>query len=407
MGEGMSQPQAPDGLVESGGPNKAQAAPSAACVSDVGRSRDHNEDSFGEDADLGLWVVADGMGGHAAGEVASDLAVSHIFRLVAGGMPVADAVSRTHDLIRRAPSEGIGSPGMGTTVVVAQLTGRNYRVCWVGDSRAYVHGSEGLKRISVDHTYVQRLLDSGVITADEAQVHPERSVITQCLGAEGPQVVQVGEAVGELCNGEVLLLCTDGLTGEVGDADIATVLGEEIPIAEKARRLVDKANANGSSDNITVVLIPAPADAPHKPDMARTRQIPSLATENVRTVRKRRRALWWTSAAAGIAVILTTAWFWRERIIELAPGVTSYLREAVSAMSSESAAPRDSSSFEVRESDANNGEASGNRGEDSAQDDRLGDERGVSPLQSDSRGDGPTAAEDPGARRAPISQRRD
>ena len=392
--------------VHPSGAAKGKAEPSAVCLSDVGRSRSHNEDKFGENPQLGLWVVADGVGGHDAGEVASELAVAHILRLAAGGMPVAEAVETTHDIIRRAPSEDIGKPGMATTVVVAQLNHRSYRVYWVGDSRAYVHGSDGLQRLTVDHSYVQQLVDSGAITAQEAEVHPERSVVTQCVGWDGHPAVEVDEVAGELYRGELLLLCTDGLTGEVDDADIAALLREETPLADRAQRLVDKANANGGSDNITVALIPAPADAPPKPEVARTRQVPSLATRHVPIVRKRRRTVRWTGAAAGVAVILTTAWFWRERIIELAPAFMSYLREAVSAVSTESAAPRDPSSFEVLQSGANSGEATGSWGEDSAQDDLLGDEQ-VSPLKSDSRGDAPRAAEDPGSQSALTSQPRD
>ena len=213
MGLGMFRRRAADGGDKASAAGKTGVEVSAACVSDVGRSRGHNEDNFGEDAKLGLWVVADGMGGHEAGEIASDLAVSHIFRQVADGTSVAEAVSKAHDLIRRAPSQGIGAPGMGTTVVAAQMTGSRYRIYWVGDSRAYLQGSEGLRRLTADHSYVQRLLDQGVITAEQAKIHPERSVITQCLGVEGLPSVQVGETEGELYDGEVLLLClgrTDG-----------------------------------------------------------------------------------------------------------------------------------------------------------------------------------------------------
>ena len=392
------------GSVRTEDSGKPDVERSAACVSDVGRSRDHNEDSFGEDASLGLWVVADGMGGHAAGEVASDLAVSHIFRLVADGIPVPVAVSKTHDLIRRAPSEGIGNPGMGTTVVVAQLTGWSYRVYWVGDSRAYVYGSDGLKRMTVDHTYVQRLLESGVITADEAEVHPERSVITQCLGAEGPQVVDVGEAVGELRDGEVLLLCTDGLTSELGDAEIAGVLGEENSIAEKAQRLVDNANANGGSDNITVALIPASAGARPAPTVARTREIPSIEAGRAPTARKWRRAVGWASVAVGIAAIATAGWLWREQVVEFATALVPYIRGSNSTAGSASTGPAALPSFEVLQDEDDNGENTGGPDEasvpgadlfrtveepetpvapprslDNSQRLRIGAERGVSP----------------------------
>ena len=407
MNEEPSLPSASDDRVSKRDPVTAQGEPSAACLSDVGRSRGHNEDSFGENPKLGLWIVADGVGGHAAGEVASDLAVSHIMRLVGEGIPVSEAVSATHDIIRRAPSEGIGAAGMASTVVVAQLTGSSYRVFWVGDSRAYVHGSEGLQLITVDHSYVQELLDSGVITPEEAEVHPERNVVTQCLGWDGHSSVEVSEVAGELYHGEVLLLCTDGLTGEVADADIAAVLREETPMAERAQRLVDKGNANGGSDNITVALIPAPADAPHKPDVVRTREIPSLATGKVRIASKRRRAAWRISAAAGIVAILTLAWFSRERVVELAPTFMSYLRETVASLRTRSEPPPSSSPLDIPQNDANSGEATGGAGEDSAEDDSLSDELDASPLNSEGQGDAPEAAEDPRARGASTSQRRE
>ena len=324
MRRGTLRRRASGGGAKTRGPVKAEAGRAAACLSDVGRSRDHNEDRFGEDAGLGLWVVADGMGGHDAGEVASELAVSHVLRLVGEGGPLAAAVSTTHDLIRRAPSEGVGNAGMGTTVVAAQLAGASYRVCWVGDSRAYVHGPAGLQRITVDHTYVQQLLDSGSITPEEARAHPERNIVTQCLGADEHPAVEVGEAVGELHRGEVLLLCTDGLTGEVEEADIEAVLREEIPMAEKARRLVDRANAAGGSDNITVALIPAPPGARPKPAVTRTREIHAIGTGEAG---KRRRAARWTAATACVAAVLAAGWYWRERVVEIVPVLLRHARE--------------------------------------------------------------------------------
>ena len=350
---------------------------SAACVSDVGRSRGHNEDNFGEDAKLGLWVVADGMGGHEAGEVASDLAVSHIFRQVADGTSVAEAVSKAHDLIRRAPSQGIGAPGMGTTVVAAQMTGSRYRIYWVGDSRAYLQGSEGLRRLTADHSYVQRLLDQGVITAEQAKIHPERSVITQCLGVEGLPSVQVGETEGELYDGEVLLLCSDGLTEEVSEADIAAVLGEEAPIREKAQHLIDKANANGGSDNITVVLIPAPATAGRKPEPTATRKIPSIGVATAGRARKRRRVVGWAIAAVVILAISTAAWHLRGQVVARAKPIISDILKWVGPESDEEEAPpAESSPGGLQEQDkAKEGDSDGSEDGGPADDENV--EEGV------------------------------
>ena len=284
------------------------------------------------------------MGGHEAGEVASDLAVSHIFRQVADGTSVAEAVSKAHDLIRRAPSQGIGAPGMGTTVVAAQMTGSRYRIYWVGDSRAYLQGSEGLRRLTADHSYVQKLLDQGVITAEQAKIHPERSVITQCLGVEGLPSVQVGETEGELYDGEVLLLCTDGLTEEVSEADIAAVLGEEAPIQEKAQRLIDKANDNGGSDNITVVLIPAPATAGRKPEPTATRKIPSIGVATAGRARKRRRVIAWAMAAVLVMAIMAAGWVGRVRVVEHTQPIITYIWALVSPDSNEAETPASQSS---------------------------------------------------------------
>ena len=290
----------------------------AVCLTDAGRSRNHNEDCHGEDAERGLWVVADGMGGHAAGEVASQLAVAHIQRLVARGRTLAEAIQAAHAVIRKSPSEGVGSFGMGTTVVAAHLTGGDFRVCWVGDSRAYLHDGDRLTRISTDHSYVQHLLDSGAITAEEADAHPERSAVTQCLGADELATLDVGEAVGKLYKDETLLLCTDGLTGEVGDEDIAAVLGTDATPADKARRLIDMANANGGSDNITVVLIPAPGDAAPRPAEARTRELPSVGIGDGRVRPAPVGPVLWAGAAL-LAAVSVAGWFGRDYILRWHP----------------------------------------------------------------------------------------
>jgi len=341
---------------------------------------------------------------------------------------LAEAVSKAHDLIRHEPSAGIDTAGMGATVVVAQVTDCRYRVCWVGDSRAYIHGADGLKRVTVDHTYVQRLIDSGTITAEEAEVHPERSVVTQCLGAEGVPVVEVGESIGELYDGDVLLLCTDGLTGEVEDADIDAVLREELPMAEKAQRLVDEANANGGSDNITVALIPAPAGARHMPADDRTREIPTYAIGKLRPGRKRRRIVWWTSVAAGIVAISAMAWIWRERVVEVAPVILRYVQRSISRPSSDSVAPLAPSSVEADSPETGNETTDAGRTEDSAtsgspfdqeqevaaeespapvQGERFGEILGESPPRPLDREDAPMASEDPKNQEAPTPQRRD
>lgn len=274
----------------------------AAVLTDVGRVRDHNEDSVGADPGLGLWVVADGLGGHEAGEVASGLAVSEIPRLVAEGGTLTEAVEQCHGIIRRSPERGVGVPGMGATVVAARLyAGCEFEVCWVGDSRAYVFGRGGLRQITVDHSYVQDLVNAGVITSEEALTHPQRNVVTQCLGSEALRAVEVGRVSGRIEDGDVLLLCSDGLTGEVSDGDIAAVLAADGSLEEKARRLVEDANASGGHDNITVALVPAGVGARQAPGSFGTRKMPIVGPPARRPAARR-----W-AAAAGMAAAAVLA----------------------------------------------------------------------------------------------------
>ena len=277
----------------------------------VGRVRDHNEDHLGADAGLGVWVVADGMGGHAAGEVASELAVRHILQLMDDGSSAAEAIEQTHDVIRKAPRRGMGSPGMGTTVVLAQLVNDSVRVCWVGDSRAYRYNSDQLTQISRDHSYVQSLVDSGAISPAEADTHPHRHTLSQCLGGAGLASVRVDEVVADLCLGDVVLLCSDGLTEEVPDDEIARVLGEEGDLSGKAQALIDLANANGGSDNVTVTLIEAPSDSPARADRTPTHRIRAVEGEAApvsegRRPGRARRVLW---VAAVLLTASLAAWF--------------------------------------------------------------------------------------------------
>ena len=127
----------------------------------------------------------------------------------------------------------------------------------------------------------------------------------------------------------MLLLCTDGLTGEVDDAEIADLLGNGTPLVERAQRLVDQANANGGSDNITVALIPAPADAPPTLGLADTRETPSLTAGTGRAVRIPRRAVWWTGAVVGVFLTLAGGWYWQDRVVEVGSDLWSYVRNLI------------------------------------------------------------------------------
>jgi protein phosphatase len=267
-------------------------ADSFGCATDVGRARDHNEDNFAARPDLGLWIVADGMGGHEAGEVASAVAVEVIPEEVSVGNPLAEAVERAHEAIVRAGREGRGAPGMGCTVVALKAEGCDYEIAWVGDSRAYLWDGSRLRPLTRDHSFVQQMIDAGALTEEEARTHPQRSVITQALGVHDHGGVRVDTVRGSLGRGESILLCSDGLTGEVEDGQIARLLTAEGDATQKVRALIEAANANGGSDNITVILVEAPEDAPAKACRGGTVPFDAAALNRKVGKKKKRPRLW-------------------------------------------------------------------------------------------------------------------
>ncbi len=227
-----------------------------------GRVRDLNEDSYVADPQLGLWIVADGMGGHECGEVASRIAADFIHEQLTHGVGLQEATARAHDVVTLAAQDGLGQPGMGSTLVALQLRDARYEVVWVGDSRAYLWQDGALRQLTRDHSFVQKMLDEGQISSAEAVNHPYRNVITQALGVADLDRVDVGSVSGTLCRGEIVLLCSDGLTGEVSEDEIGTLLHGADNLQDAAQALVASALEHGGSDNITVLLVPAPAGAP-------------------------------------------------------------------------------------------------------------------------------------------------
>lgn len=222
----------------------------------VGLRRALNEDTYYGDSALGLWLVADGMGGHEYGEVASALAREVIVREVRAGRSLASAiVTADEEIIRCSKRRGDSLP-MGTTVVAARVDGNRFEVAWVGDSRVYLWRDGSLTQISHDHSYVQELIAQGAISADQARNHPHRNVVTQALGVTAPDQLNVETLSGELRPGMQLLLCSDGLTEEVDDEQIARLLArKDITAQECVEQLIMAALDGGGSDNVTVVLI--------------------------------------------------------------------------------------------------------------------------------------------------------
>ena len=225
-------------------------------LSHVGLRRKLNEDTYHGDSELGLWLVADGMGGHACGEIASALAREAIVREVRNGTALPQAIRLADEEIIRASRRRNDTLPMGTTVVAARVLGNRYEVAWVGDSRAYLWRDGTLAQLSQDHSYVQEMIAQGTLTAEQARAHPHRNVITQALGVTDPAHLNVATTAGELRPGMQLLLCSDGLTEEVDDAALAAALSQhDCSAQECVDTLVAAALDGGGTDNITAILV--------------------------------------------------------------------------------------------------------------------------------------------------------
>jgi len=222
----------------------------------VGLIRELNEDTYYGDAKLGLWLVADGMGGHAHGELASALARDTIVREVRQGTPLEAAIRAADQVIHQTSQQNADARPMGTTVVAAEVRAQSFQIAWVGDSRGYLWRDGRLIRLSRDHTYIQTLLQQGVINRAQARRHPQRNVVTQALGVTAPEQLTVDTLSGEFAPGSQLLLCSDGLTEDVRDAQVAGILAQSQWSAQECvDALVAAALDNGGADNITVVLV--------------------------------------------------------------------------------------------------------------------------------------------------------
>lgn len=227
------------------------------CATHIGYVRDHNEDGYLASPELGLWVVADGMGGCVDGEVASAIVIEHIEKCVRDGVHIEQAIAISHQAVLDAPLAGRGTAGMGSTVVGVLIRKGWYQVAWIGDSRAYMYSHHGLNQLSCDHSYVQELVNTGEITREEAALHPYRSLLTRCIGGNDPAPVEVGMVSGDFLKSQSILLCSDGLNGEVPDEEIRMVFDDGLNDQETANHLVEAALAHGGSDNVTAIVITA------------------------------------------------------------------------------------------------------------------------------------------------------
>jgi len=241
-------------------------------LSDTGKVREHNEDAIGSDPELGLMVLADGMGGYNAGEVASGIAVQIVSELAAEGakrenrdeidphsgmmrqsIVLRDAVYRANKIIFQTAQSQTHCEGMGTTIVAAMFYDNKISIAHVGDSRAYRLRGGQFEQVTLDHSLLQELVDRGFYSAEEAQRSTNRNYVTRALGVEPTVEVEVHEY--EVLPGDVYLLCSDGLPDMVEDEDIhLTISTFNASLDVVGKQLIELANDHGGRDNVSVML---------------------------------------------------------------------------------------------------------------------------------------------------------
>jgi serine/threonine protein phosphatase PrpC len=230
----------------------------------VGLVRQLNEDGYALAGDLepyGVAVIADGMGGHLAGEVASSLAVETVVKHIKEHVvPVADpsdllieAMNLANRVVYERAKRSEGLSGMGTTLVASLFNHDHIYVGHIGDSRGYLYQGGELKQLTDDHTLVNELYKSGQITAEEASHHPQRNIVTRAVGTDSHVAADLAHLTWS--EGDILLLCSDGLTNMVPGEQILAVLREEGTLSDKVDDLINRALAAGGHDNITVVAV--------------------------------------------------------------------------------------------------------------------------------------------------------
>lgn len=235
-------------------------------LTDTGKARTHNEDRWLADLGSGLFVVADGMGGQAAGALAAGIVVETLPRLLHQRIeastnlaapescaPLWESLSELSGRLRRESQGQMGLSGMGTTVVAVLIRGRQALIGHMGDSRAYLLRNEKLERLTRDHTVTQLLLEHGEITTSEALEHPAHGQLTRYVGMEGEALPEVRFL--ELLPEDRLLLCTDGLSGMLSDENLIAHLNRRSAPEEVCRNLIAASNEAGGKDNITALVI--------------------------------------------------------------------------------------------------------------------------------------------------------
>lgn len=216
-----------------------------------GRRGGQNEDSIGWDEASGLWFVADGMGGHASGDVASRL-VKETLLGSALNLPLRAAVQKAHESVATAAADNTIHANMGSTVVAARIVDRQAQIAWVGDSRGYLWRARSLRQLTRDHSYLEVLREQEHLSDTQLRGHPNKNLVTQTLGIGTPEPSLVSEP---LRKGDWLLLCSDGLNDELEDAQIAQILRAHTAPEAAADALIAAALARGGRDNVSAIVV--------------------------------------------------------------------------------------------------------------------------------------------------------
>lgn len=244
----------------------------AAGRTDVGVVRSDNEDNYLMVPDDGVYIVADGMGGHAAGEIASEMAVRIIARELrdipredekVAAEKMRDAIRHANQQIFQRTIEEQDKRGMGTTATVMLILDSRYLIGHVGDSRAYMLRENQFVQLTKDHSYVQEQVDAGYLTPEQARVHPYSNVITRCVGANDDVMPDV--YAGVMHKDDLYLLASDGLTGMLEDHELQEILQNGSDLETSVGQMIEKANGRGGLDNITVVVVRVTEAAPAAP----------------------------------------------------------------------------------------------------------------------------------------------
>lgn len=266
-----------------------------------GRRGGQNEDAIGWDESHRLWFVADGMGGHASGDVASRIVRETL--LASADTPLAEAIRKAHTAIADAAAADTTHENMGSTVVAARINDKQGEIVWVGDSRAYLWRHKRLQLLTRDHSFLEMLRQQEDLTEEQIRGHPNRHLVTQTLGIGAPEP---SSSMLSLRTRDRLLLCSDGLNDELEDKEIAEILGKHATAEAAAEALIEAALAKGGKDNVSVVVVEY--DGPN--GVSFLKRIGQFLEPHWQYLQKHMRQ--WLPVLAGIAAALTASglWWW-------------------------------------------------------------------------------------------------